>query len=79
MPSISCCTRPHVLFQSLANGDVKVNKTQIISGNMDRFRTGLIISILMRLIFKVKQKEKFEFAAEQVEKKKHGKLGKLFP
>ena len=46
---------------------------------MDRFRTGLIISILMRLIFKVKQKEKFEFAAEQVEKKKHGKLGKLFP
>ena len=44
--------------QSLANDDVKVNKTQRISARIDRFRTRLIVSVLMQLIFKVKHKKK---------------------
>ena len=47
MSSISCCTRPHVFtsfprlklfFQSLANDDIKVNKTHRISAKTDKFR-----------------------------------------
>ena len=37
-------------FQSLANEDVKVNKTQRISAKIDRFRTRPIVWILMQLI-----------------------------
>ena len=60
MPSIGFCTRPHVFilfagwktwtfYQSPANDDVKVNKTQRISAKIDRFRTWLTVWILMQL------------------------------
>ena len=37
-------------FQSLANDDVKVNKTQKVYAKVDRFRTRLFVWILMQLI-----------------------------
>ena len=85
--SISCCTRPHVFislarleklvqlawtfFQSFANDDVKVSKTQKFSAKTDRFRTRLTVWILMQLISQSETWEvNLEFAVEQSRKEK---------
>ena len=70
MHSISYCTGPHVfvlfarmekkfkwfelIFQSLANDDVKESKTRRISAKIDTFRTRLIAWIVMQLISRSK-------------------------